>query len=145
MNTWKLRIAFLFVSLIGLATPLGVQGQEPSFGNTADYSSGRFKWTIYVNAPENELSRISSVQYTLHESFPQPVQKVSQRGAGKCAFPLSSNSWGEFEVKVRIYYRDGSSKDSKYWLNLLNNKSTAATCSATKSKTVPKPRRRTTR
>src|SRR5260370_4622720 len=82
--------------------------------NTAKYSSGRYTWTVFLLADESILKNVDYVEYTLHPSFPNPVQYVKERGT-KCAFPLTSSSWGEFEVKVKVAFKDGSETYLKYW------------------------------
>jgi transcription initiation factor IIF auxiliary subunit len=88
--------------------------------NTAKYSNGHYNWTLYISADDAILQNINQVVYTLHPSFPNPVQTVSTRG-GHCAFAFSSNSWGEFKVGVKITFKDGNEVNFEYWLNLLNN------------------------
>ena len=103
--------------------------QDIRVDNSAKYSMGRYNWTIYVTGPDTTLNKVDYVQYTLHPSFPQPVQIIKTRG-GRCAFPFSSNSWSEFEVKVKVVFKDGRTLDLKYKLNLLKNTNTGAGCTS---------------
>lgn len=67
---------------------------------------GRWNWTVFLTGPEEELSRIECVEYTLHPTFPNPVQKVCERGRGLHAFPLIASGWGTFLIKIRVTFRD---------------------------------------
>lgn len=137
------RVHLLFVlptvlTIIFLCSPVQAVQSDIYLKNTAAYDSGRYLWTVYVAGEASLINNISSVEYTLHYSFPKPVQQVHERGS-KCAFALSSNSWGEFEVKAKIVFKTGEIRYVKYWLDLLKNKTSTAVCSAAKS---PKRTRR---
>jgi hypothetical protein len=80
-------------------------------GNTSRYASrdgqDRWDWTIFIDADQDVLSRIRCVEYTLHETFPDPVRTVC---TANNRFALSSNGWGTFTVKIRVLMRDGSER-----------------------------------
>lgn len=65
------------------------------------------RWTIYVRGPNNEdLSHgIAKVIFQLHPSFPQPVRELTVP-----PFEVTEKGWGEFEVSIRIVWRDVSEK-----------------------------------
>jgi transcription initiation factor IIF auxiliary subunit len=92
-----------------------------SVENTAIYSDGHYSWTVFLVGDKDVLQSIDYVEYTLHPSFPNPVQMVRERG-GKCAFAFSSSSWSEFNVHVKIGFKNGSETSLDHWLNLLTNK-----------------------
>ena len=74
--------------------------------NTSTYvGGGRWDWTIFVDADRETLQQIDCVEYVLHPSFPEPVQKVCRAAATKFAY--STNGWGVFTVKVNIHYKNG--------------------------------------
>jgi transcription initiation factor IIF auxiliary subunit len=103
--------------------------QDIRVENSAKYSSGRYSWTIYLTGSDATLNKVDYVQYTLHPSFPQPIQIVRTRG-GRCAFPYSSNSWAEFEVKIKVVFKDGRTEELKYMLNLMKNANTGTACTS---------------
>ncbi len=81
-------------------------------GNTARFTGrvdgqDRWDWTIFIDADQTALSRIQCVEYTLHESFPDPVRTICNAGN---KFALSSNGWGTFTIKVRLLMKDGSQR-----------------------------------
>jgi len=90
--------------------------QELTVDNTAKYvGKGRYEWTVFILAGDSVLNSIRYVEYTLHPTFPNPVRN----GTGR-TFALSSNGWGEFNIKVRIVYKDKDREPSRinYWLQL---------------------------
>ena len=57
---------------------------------------------IFVEGDINSLER---VEYELHPSFYNPLKRVDKRKGG---FPLEIWTWGEFDITVSFYYKDGS-------------------------------------
>lgn len=114
-NVWAYRFdtqKYSAMRLMSIGTP---EGGDPGGGafpvsvdNVAEeVCDGWWDWTVFLEAPEDELARISCVQYRLHPTFPDPVRLVCDRGKGPRAFPLSSSGWGTFLIEVRIYLKDG--------------------------------------
>ncbi len=88
--------------------------KEPVFtaGNIARaVANNRWDWTVFIRGSEEDLARVQCVEYTLHPTFPDPVRTVCRRGEGSQAFPLSTNGWGTFVVRIRVLLKDG--KDMK--------------------------------
>lgn len=132
----KIAVAFRMVMLIAAVTVCGkaVTQATVRIDNTSKYASGRYSWTVFVVADESTLSNIAYVEYTLHPSFPNPVQSIYDRGA-RCPFGLTSTSWGEFEVKVKIVFKKNTEPIYlKYWLNLLENHNSSSMCDTPKAK-----------
>lgn len=109
------------VFVFGLcATILGnnavAQTKDLNIMNTSEYvGGGRYNWTVYIEAPAAILTRIDSVEYTLHPTFPNPVRIVKSRDN---KFALKSNGWGEFTIFVRIFFSDGTINKYEYPLKL---------------------------
>eukprot|EP00995_Heteronema_vittatum_P001195 NODE_1168_length_1048_cov_242.856857_g804_i0.p1 GENE.NODE_1168_length_1048_cov_242.856857_g804_i0~~NODE_1168_length_1048_cov_242.856857_g804_i0.p1 ORF type:complete len:262 (-),score=74.04 NODE_1168_length_1048_cov_242.856857_g804_i0:89-874(-) len=59
------------------------------------------KWTAYVRGPNNEdISYfVQKVQFELHPSFEDQVKTVE-----KPPYEISENGWGEFEMKIRVFF-----------------------------------------
>jgi len=90
--------------------------QQLKFANT--YSSagkGAYLWTVYVNANQPTLQQISCVQYQLHPSFPNPIQKVCSPAT---KFALSERGWGEFTIFITVYWKNGHVTRQSFPLNL---------------------------
>jgi transcription initiation factor IIF auxiliary subunit len=101
--------------LIFLAASQAVQGQSNiQTRNSAHYSGkGRYDWTVCVLADPSVLGSIGYVEYTLHPTFPNPVRY----GTGP-NFSLSSSGWGEFNIQVKIGFKDGNVMRIQHWLTL---------------------------
>ena len=74
-----------------------------------------FRWKVFLDAPPEELESIEEVKYTLHPTFPEPVQVRKDKGN---KFALESSGWGEFTIQADIRFRDGHSETLTYWLDL---------------------------
>jgi transcription initiation factor IIF auxiliary subunit len=70
-----------------------------------------WSWTAFIEGPEDTLSQIQCVVYTLHETFPDPVREVCEQGEGPHAFSLSATGWGSFRLRARVYFKDGRIQD----------------------------------
>lgn len=79
---------------------------------------GWWEWTIFVKGEPETVEQIKCVEYTLHETFPNPVREVCERGNGEHPFPLTANGWGAFEIKVRIFLKNGRIQNLKHQLKL---------------------------
>mmetsp|Transcript_42964 Transcript_42964/g.168085 ORF Transcript_42964/g.168085 Transcript_42964/m.168085 type:complete len:220 (-) Transcript_42964:2881-3540(-) len=65
------------------------------------------KWTAYVRGLENrDLSYVvKSVEFLLHESF-DPQKRV----LSSPPFEVTESGWGEFEVNIKIHFKDNIEK-----------------------------------
>jgi hypothetical protein len=104
----------------GLATkapallPLAERYPNIATANTSAYlGNNRWDWTVFVDADPQTLGQISCVEYTLHETFPDPVRTSCSR---ENKFALSSNGWGVFQIKVRVLFHDKSERHLSHML-----------------------------
>ena len=67
---------------------------------------GWWDWGIYVGGPPSLLDQIRCVEYTLHESFRNPVRAICTRSN---KFELIARGWGTFTIQIKILLEDGSS------------------------------------
>ena len=82
----------------------------------ASYEGGdRWKWSVWVDAPDEELQQVEYVEYTLHPTFPDPVRHIEDR---KTRFRLESSGWGEFTVRALVVNKKGDKKYLHRWLRL---------------------------
>lgn len=77
--------------------------------------SGWWEWSVWVDGSPAELSKVKSVTYRLHETFPQPVQVKRNR---KEKFRLDSWGWGEFTIYVNIDTGEGKPITKRHYLTL---------------------------
>lgn len=95
-------------------------GQKISADNTARYvGNGRYDWTIFLVADEDTLRQVKYVQYTLHPTFPNPIQTIKDKGTGY-PFAFKSNGWGEFSIGVKVVLKNNSTVSFDYWLRLFD-------------------------
>lgn len=88
--------------------PTGLIDLTYVIGNTVKISDSenemKYKWTVYVrNAEEgiDNLMYVDKVTYFLHESYkPNHIVDVTQK-----PFSLTRHGWGEFVVRLRLYFK----------------------------------------
>lgn len=78
-------------------------------------SEDRWEWAVWLDGPPEELDRVESVTYQLHETFPKPVHTISDRDSG---FRLDASGWGEFMIYVTVAFEDGTTESLRHWLQL---------------------------
>lgn len=75
-------------------------------------------WKVYIKGNNESLDKVQCVRYTLHRTFPNPIQEVCERGDTAYPFALTRSGWGEFNIRVRIFLRTGEVRDLEHWLRL---------------------------
>jgi transcription initiation factor IIF auxiliary subunit len=65
-------------------------------------------WQIYLTGDQKELSEIEYVEYTLHDTFPNPIRRVYNLTNG---FKMKTAGWGIFAIFIRIHFKDEKRKD----------------------------------
>ncbi len=67
-------------------------------------SKDYWDWEIHLEGDKDDLEKIKYVEYVLHETFPDPIRKISDRGSG---FQLETSGWGTFTVYLTIKLKSG--------------------------------------
>jgi hypothetical protein len=70
----------------------------------------RWRWSAFIEADSATLGMIDCVEYTLHPTFPNPVQKVCKMGTLTQAFATHATGWGTFKINIRVFFRDGTTR-----------------------------------
>lgn len=71
-----------------------------------EYQGGDYwKWSVWIEASDEELAQIESVEYTLHPTFPDPVRVVEDRSS---KFRLETAGWGVFRLYALVRLEGGS-------------------------------------
>src|SRR5215217_4404499 len=89
-----------------LVKPMRIKDLDVRVVNTwtpREDREGWYNWEIHIE-PEDVLSQINYVQYTLHPTFYDPTKKIEKREGG---FKLEASGWGEFNIKVQIALKNG--------------------------------------
>lgn len=66
-----------------------------------------FDCMVFLSGPAALLDRIDCVEYTLHESFPEPHKKTCRPEADP-NFSVSFSAWGTFDIRVGVTLDDGA-------------------------------------
>jgi hypothetical protein len=134
MTRAHLVCVILLITCCPAAPPL--LAADFQIGNSSSYSGNkRWDWTVYLTAPRQVLDRIKCVEYTLHPTFPDPIQVVCERGSDdNRAFPLSMNGWGEFEIGAKVTFSNGTSQTARHYLKL--QQAPAALCRVIATRSV---------
>ena len=78
------------------------------------YAGGdRWRWSVWLEGPPEELDSIDHVTYILHPTFHEPVREIRDRST---KFRLDTSGWGTFTIhaKARASSRTSTwSKSSK--------------------------------
>ena len=96
-----------------------------------------WNWSIWIEAPAMVLAQIEYVEYKLHPTFPNPVEK---RTNADDKFRLEAEGWGEFLIELEIKQKSGGKIKKMHWLNLEYPASSPTTLrSAAKQETQKSP------
>lgn len=96
------------VNLTHSATLIPPEARRPEFG------SNTHQFTIWVQGTDQDLSSIEKVTYYLHPTFnPSVVTRYSPADN----FALAFTAWGQFELKAKVYFKDGQVKDLSRYLS----------------------------
>ena len=74
-----------------------------------------WNWSVWVEGDAAELDCISSVVYTLHSTFANPVRTITDR---RTKFRLQSAGWGGFTIYAQVFDKEGSSRKLEHSLKL---------------------------
>jgi transcription initiation factor IIF auxiliary subunit len=115
-------LAYCLILLISLGfsnqtrhIPITISNNSEVIGDRKRNRS--WDWNIWITpVNRNDLSRIKYVQYSLHETFPDPIKIVyADSEDSDCTedrrsdqfFKLCANGWGEFNIGVKVVYTSG--------------------------------------
>src|SRR5215469_6083320 len=106
---WIAAVIAYFISM----SPAAVAGKDSlDIQNTAEKIGDKeWRWTAFVSGPPDEIGKIACVKYTLHPTFPKPVQEVCSIEDPKHPFALTATGWGTFNLRARIEFKDGTSQE----------------------------------
>ena len=76
----------------------------------------RYDWEIHLEAAATES--VAKVEYVLHETFTDPVRIRSDPADG---FSLKSSGWGEFDVGVKVHFKNGEVARMRHPLKLFDD------------------------
>jgi transcription initiation factor IIF auxiliary subunit len=74
-----------------------------------------WKWAVWIECSDQELGSITSVTYTLHPTFRNPVRTVTNR---EQSFRLESEGWGVFTIYAKVDLENGETERLTHELEL---------------------------
>jgi len=75
-------------------------------------------WAAFIDdGGSGELADVRFVEYVLHESFPEPIQRVETRRGG---FRLEEEGWGTFNLKAFVHLKNGKKLRLQHELQLFS-------------------------
>jgi len=77
--------------------------------------TGWWDWSVWLSGSDADLEQIKLVEYVLHPTFPEPVQRRADRNSG---FRLDGSGWGEFLIHINLFAHDGTVSRLEHWLRL---------------------------
>lgn len=83
--------------------------------NTRRDMEDYWDWEMHLEGSREQLNEIAYVEYTLHETFPNPIRRKYDASDG---FKLETAGWGEFTVHIRVHYKDSKRPDDYEALGL---------------------------
>ncbi len=111
------QIVILISVLLFVISPLTSYAQNITAHNTSEYlCNGIWKWTIFIQASPQVIDDIGIVEYTLHPTFPNPVQKVDSEGDSRFPYGFSTEGWGTFEISIKVIFTKGGVRHLKHML-----------------------------
>jgi len=73
------------------------------------------QWMVFMDEPPDRCDLVRSVEYRLHDTFPNPIRVVTDRSS---RFALSSAGWGEFRIFITVHLKDGGVERTHHDLDL---------------------------
>ena len=92
--------------------------------------TGWWDWSVWLTGSDADLHQIEFVEYVLHPTFSEPVQRQTDRSSG---FRLNASGWGEFLIHINVHTRDGKVIKLEHWLRLSESASASGFESAAKA------------
>jgi hypothetical protein len=120
MSTRYLVIALLACLSGPVHAAQAAAPQGLSAANTSRYLGGdRWEWTIFITGPDQLLRSVRAVEYTLHPTFPNPVQTRPRGNDPAKPFAFTATGWGVFTVGIKVTFANGQTKSLRHMLSFV--------------------------
>ena len=78
-----------------------------------------WSWAAFLDDQgSGEMDKVDHVEYILHPTFRNPIRRVDTKEDG---FKLATTSWGTFDLKAFVHFKDGSKKKLTHEIELQEN------------------------
>lgn len=95
--------------------------QELSAANVSTYlGNSKWSWTIFLIGPKGVLDTVGYVEYTLHPTFPNPVQREDRTTDPRYPFGLTATGWGTFTVGIKVVFKNGQVRELTHMLQFVS-------------------------
>ena len=74
-----------------------------------------YDWEVYVDEEDEVLDLIESVEYVLHESFPNRIRRMT---SPKNNFSCKGTGWAGFMINITVYFKNNTKLQTKYYLDI---------------------------
>lgn len=81
--------------------------------DSAAIDRSHWRWSVWLDAPSDELEQIEDVVWKLHPTFSPSEVRVNSRETG---FRLKSEGWDEFEIQAEIHRTNRPAQSIRHWL-----------------------------
>jgi hypothetical protein len=97
---------------------ISIRTNSKNISASQDY----FKTYICVNGSKEDIKQVDNVTYYLHPTF---TPSILQSNKTDTNFTVSINNWGIFDLKAKVFFKDGSIMDTdlsrEEWKKEINN------------------------
>ena len=76
-----------------------------------------WEWSVELDAPDEQLDKVKFVEYTLHETFPDPIRRITDR---RTNFRLKTAGWGVFMIYAKVMFEDQTHIRLHHFLELID-------------------------
>ncbi|MCI0535385.1 MAG: hypothetical protein L0Z50_09155 [Verrucomicrobiales bacterium] len=74
-----------------------------------------WKWSVWLEAPAEELDQVEYVEWRLDPTFPEPIRRITDRATN---FRLETGGWGVFPIHAWVMLKAGTKVKLRHYLQL---------------------------
>lgn len=106
--------------------------------NTAKLiKQGQWEWDAYITGKHDEIMSIDHVVYELNSGFKNPYRQINKIGDINKPFRINASGWGVFNLKAKVYFKDGKTVSLEHVLQF--NKIKVVVFYLASTETITKP------
>jgi transcription initiation factor IIF auxiliary subunit len=74
-----------------------------------------WNWSVWIEGAWGEIDTVTSVEWRLHPTFPNPVRRVTDKTT---SFRLDTSGWGVFLILADVHKEGGRTERLQHYLQL---------------------------
>jgi len=98
---------------------------------------GQWEWEAFITGNHEEIMNIDHVAYQLNSGFKDPYRQVSRIGNINKPFMINAKGWGIFNLKAKVYFKDGKTATLEHVLQFNKIKVVVFYLASTETLTKP--------